>query len=196
MKISEIKRNEIEKDEMRPISRPFDLRETLPFTVKGYKVSYRERSGGVRLVGVIDGDKVIAELGLIPISYHGISAYAVELASVAEDYQGRGLGLELYRKLVTDAGMTIASKHSHSQGARKTWARLSAAPGVAVYGFNTASNRVFEVSPSHDGAELAGKGSKDKLYGVSSTGVIMTKVGSQSDGVMQELLKLSQERSR
>ena len=193
VKIAEIERNYIEKDQLELPRGRGRYKGKLPINVFGYEALYGKGSRGHRAVTLWDGRRCVAELTMEPVTYHGIKAYSVETAMVNPKYQGRGIGAELYKTLVSDMGIVLVSNQSHSPGARKTWLRLSTDPSVNVYGFDLIYNTVFKVGPNRTRTELKGKG--QELYDSDGTGVVMVRKGSHEDKIMASLLKLSAKRN-
>lgn len=139
MKISELFRNEIGKDQVvYPADRP---RRSPNFSWKigsGYDVYYSP--GEFSKVRVFDGKTLVARVGfsLLDSPDTGDRLNNIQQAGMAEvkkAYQGQNLGLELYRNLIVKENWII-SGFDHSTGARKLWTRLSTQPEITVYAYN------------------------------------------------------------
>ena len=98
----------------------------------------------------------------------GRFAHSVEEVKVRKNYQGRGLGIKLYRYLIKQQGITLISGKQQSPGAARLWSELYRTPGISVYGYNPGArdkkDRYFHVEPDEVGniESLAGK----DVYGV------------------------------
>lgn len=187
--ISELARNEMPRDQERgPLSkRGFD--DILPLAVQGYEIRYRkpEFSDHIEL-GVWDGDRGVAIMRISPASYHGIKAHSVGYIGLNPHYQGKRLGFELYKAMITQLEMTLLSSGSHSPGARKLWLRLSQDPEISAYGFR--GDAVFKVRPNRDATELTSTVSHISVYSNiedDQTGLILVKKGSSDDAKLDQL---------
>jgi len=98
----------------------------------------------------------------------GNFAYSVGEIKARKTYQGRGLGIKLYRFLIKQLDITLISGKSQSLGGARLWSELYKTPGITVYGFNPSAkdkkDRFFHVEPDEIGniESLAGK----DVYGI------------------------------
>jgi len=93
----------------------------------------------------------------------GNFAYSVEEIKARKTYQGRGLGIKLYRFLIKQLDITLISGKQQSPGGARLWSELYKTPGITVYGFNPSAkdkkDRFFHVEPDESGniESLAGR---------------------------------------
>jgi len=98
----------------------------------------------------------------------GRFAYSVEEVKVRKNYQGRGLGIKLYKYMIKQQGITLISGKQQSPGGARLWSELYRTSGINVYGYNPGArdkkDRYFHVEPDEVGniESLAGK----DVYGV------------------------------
>ena len=67
---------------------------------------------------------------------YGRNSWVSQLSAVRKTAQGSGIGYKVYQILIREAGITLMSDKSQSQGARMLWAKLFRTPGITVYGFD------------------------------------------------------------
>jgi len=192
MKINELERNTLSKTGLHLPRKRSQFPKELPFKIEGFELRYIKNNWGETTVSAWDGDTEVMEITLEPIAYQSIRCHSIIKAVVNPQYQGKGLGLSLYKGLIINLDMPIISNDSHSPGARKMWVRLNQDPAVDVYGFDLSSNRVFAVGPDESGTELSASSKDVELYGQPSTGVIATRKNGQADTIMKSLLRQSQ----
>ena len=159
----------------------------MPFKLAGYEVRYGKDKWAEYNVTVWDGDKVVLVLAMQPITFYSIKGYAIDSILTEPEYQGKGLGYQLYKTLVTTMDLVLVSNESHSVGAMKLWVKLSQDPALTVYGFNLIKAKVFKVKPNKDKTELTNK--LEDLYDRSGTGVIVVRKNSFNDKRLTNMLK-------
>lgn len=102
-------------------------------------------------------DRVVAVVELFKYSRYG---YQVNETKVRPAYQGQGIGLKLYKALIKDFDITLASGPIQSLGGAKLWSALYRSPGITVYGHDprNTENKFFHV-------DIDASGKLDSLYG-------------------------------
>ena len=189
VKLLELERNSMGK--VSPIKFVYNKEnydKPLPIKINDYDIRYGKDHWATYNVTAWDGDKLVMVLAMNPIAFYSIKGYAIDSANVEPDYQGKGLGYQLYKKLVTELDLVLISKDSHSVGARKTWVKLSQDPNLSIYGFNLVKSYIFKVKPNKDKTELTGK--LEDLYDKDGTGVIMVRKNSYNDKRLTNMLKV------
>lgn len=188
VKIAELERNKIGKKEYNPFKYDkANYAKVMPFKLAGYEVRYGKDKWAEYNVTVWDGDKVVLVLAMQPITFYSIKGYAIDSILTEPEYQGKGLGYQLYKTLVTTMDLVLVSNESHSVGAMKLWVKLSQDPALTVYGFNLIKAKVFKVKPNKDKTELTNK--LEDLYDRSGTGVIVVRKNSFNDKRLTNMLK-------
>lgn len=188
VKIAELERNKIGKKEYNPFKYDkANYAKVMPFKLAGYEVRYGKDKWAEYNVTVWDGDKVVLVLAMEPITFYSIKGYAIDSILTEPEYQGKGLGYQLYKTLVTTMDLVLVSNESHSVGAMKLWVKLSQDPALTVYGFNLIKSKVFKVKPNKDNTELTNK--LEDLYDRSGTGVIVVRKNSFNDKRLTNMLK-------
>ena len=188
--------NEIFCNPLRKTSHKFkrirsQFTKSLPFKLEGFDLLYLKYANGETIITAWDGDSIVLELSLEPSVCFKIRTYSIEQANVHTSYQGKNLGLSLYKALIANLDFTLLSNDSHSPGARKLWVRLWQDTNINVYGFDLQSNRVFSVEPDGSASELATTSKDIELYNHPSTGLIATRKNGQDDETLKVLLKQS-----
>lgn len=187
MRVNEISRNSLRKTSHNFNSIRSQFTKALPFKIEGFDLLYRKYASGETIITAWDGDSIVLELSIEPVVCFKIRTYSVEYANVHPDYQGRNLGLALYKALISNLDFSLLSNDSHSAGARKLWVKLNQDPLINVYGFDLKANRVFQVISNETGSELAAIPKEIKLYDQLSTGLIATRKNSQDDETLKSL---------
>lgn len=95
-------------------------------------------------------------------------AYSVSRIKARRTYQGRGLGIKLYKFIIKNLGITLISDKIQSLGGARMWSELYKTPGITVYGYNPGArnkeDKFFHVEPDEVGniESLVGK----NVYGI------------------------------
>jgi hypothetical protein len=191
VKIAELERNEIGKIGVYRFSHnKADFTKKLPIKFYDYEVLYGKDKWSSYVITVWDGDIEVISLALEQLSFYSIRGFDIESITVAPAYQGKALGYQLYKKLVTDMDLALFSYGSHSVGARKLWVKLSKDPEVSVFGFDIVDKKVFKVSSNRENTELTSK--FVNLYGKSGAGVILVRKSSMNDKRLTNMSKAEQ----
>ena len=130
MKISELRRNDIDRDYAMVTSKRPARKPDFAWKVgSGFDVYYTK--GTYPLLRVFDGKSIVARVDF-KVGNNAFRVHTVDQAQVKSTYQGKGIGLELYRNLIIKENWVLAG-YDHSPGARKLWVRLSMDPEVVMY---------------------------------------------------------------
>jgi hypothetical protein len=179
MRLNELTNNTISKNDLEDTD--FDGlskegKQKLPIQIDNFDILFSNK--GQTFVSVWDGDKMIAQLQLnkLILKKLGITVYEILDATVRPSYQGKAIGLKLYHGLV-NIGITLGSFGSHSEGAKKLWARLGKNSDVSIWGIN--NTQVLKVES--DGANLVVSNTKKLVYDAMCLNLVMTKNGSLVD---------------
>ena len=189
--------NEISRNPIRKTSHNFNrersqFTKTLPFKLEGFDLLYLKYANGETIITAWDKDLIVLELSLEPIVCFKIRAYSVEYANVHIDYQGKGLGLALYKALLNNLDFTLVSIDSHSVGARKLWVKLNQDQNINVYGFDLQTKMVFQVESNGSNSELIAKTFGISLYDSLNTGLMAMRTNNQDNEIMKVCLKQSE----
>ena len=190
--INEMERNKLSKSSGDLQRKKTDFPGTLPFKLDNFDLLYRKYAHGITIISAWDDNYKVMEISIEPTVCFKIRAYSIEQALVSVKYQGKGLGLLLYKALISKLDFTLLSNDSHSPGARKLWVKLNQDNAINVYGFDLQSNRVFSVEPNGSMSELEAMPKDIKLYDNLSSGLIATRKNGQDDETLRVLLKQSQ----
>ena len=88
-------------------------------------------------------------IGTITLFKYG-KGYISSYSKITSKYQGRSLGLELYKFIIKKLGILLISDMSQTPGSQKVWVKLAQTPGIYVYGRRTSPGRktqFFQVEP-------------------------------------------------
>ena len=88
-------------------------------------------------------------IGTISLDKDG-KGWIASYSKITTKYQGRGLGLELYKFIIKKLGILLISDMSQTPGSQKVWVKLAQTPGIYVYGRRTSPGRktqFFQVEP-------------------------------------------------
>ena len=88
-------------------------------------------------------------VGTITLFKYG-KGYISSYSKITSKYQGRGLGLELYKFIIEKLGILLISDMSQTPGSQKVWVKLAQTPGIYVYGRRTSpglKTQFFQVEP-------------------------------------------------
>lgn len=194
-KINELERGDwIGKDDIPgPLNPKKAFPNELPFTIGEYEVRWRKTKGNDITVTVWDNNEGVARLELIPHTAMGIPTYHVDAVGLNSEYQGQGIGYELYKGLLKFTSLNLASVGVQSPGARKLWARLSQDPQVKAWGIDLKRNRWLEVKPNSAGTELMSVKGKPSLYSSKDYGILLVKRNSKTDKLIAKMAADSEE---
>lgn len=170
------------------------FRKILPFTVGDYSVRCKIDKDRVD-VAVWDSAIPVAKLTLSGSTWMGMKFHKVESATVKYEYQGKGIGKELYLGLICFSDITLVSSGSHSKGARKLWLRLAEDPKIVAYGIDLENYVTFGVKGNARGTELHSV-YKKKLYSNHDTAIVITKAKSEYNDLLTSLLSFKTLKSK
>ncbi len=186
MKINELTSNTVKKDDNNDIE--FDGfskkdKKVLPFKIDNFDVLLSGKDyNRILMVSVWHADKMIASLQLSKKELQIGIVYDILDASIRPSYQGKAIGLKLYKGLV-NMGTTLGSFGSHSPGAKKLWARLGQNSDISLYGIED-KTKVYKVESTGDDLILNG----NSIYN-TDLDVLMTKRGGQTDLKLESIIK-------
>ena len=126
---------------------------------------------------------------LVPKSFDNVNGYHVDWAGLNPKYKGQGIGYALYKGLITLWNITLIQTTSHSDGAAKTWLRLSKESGIQAYGFDLKTRKVFLVKPNSSQTYLVAATKTSGLYENLNSGLMLCKRNGTNDKRMQEKMK-------
>jgi hypothetical protein len=189
VRISELKRNRYGHGGIDiPTRKPPDDVTKEPWQVQGFDV-YIRPSGNYKFVDLYDGEEIIAKINLWqepdPELYQPVPGLEVLQSEVKRWYQGRGLGIEIYKSLILNNHVNLYSAGSHSVGARKLWVKLSNDSNLMVYATRKKLQQV--ALPQQVGDELAVKGWR--LYGSEGTALVAVAAGSSAHHMLSKLVR-------
>lgn len=160
---------------------PFTVGEN--YTVRVLQNSPRDNTGYIT-IRVFDNKIPVLNLNLSGAIWNGYKFYSINSAYVALNYQGNGICKELYTTLIKTYGMSLLTLGSHSEGASKTWLRVSRHPLINAYGFSAKTDKVWALTSNRKKTELVSKDPNNKMYGIPHAGIILTKKSSIHDIVL------------
>jgi len=90
------------------------------------------------------GIEAVGKLVLYRKKWPTPNAYDVSTITVNEDYRGRGMAKAMYGIALSIMKITLISGDSQTPGGQRNWASLSQIPGVAVSGYGTLEDNMFD----------------------------------------------------
>ena len=94
--------------------------------------------------GVFDGDTLISYFWVVPFHSKHNLWHGFEFR-VSEDYQGKGIGMFLYRYLVTIEKHRIVTDYSHSTSISHMWSKFCDMADMQVYIYNHLNDEMTAV---------------------------------------------------
>jgi hypothetical protein len=73
------------------------------------------------------------------------NVFATLVVSADKPYRGINLPTMLYATLIQEEGMILISDETQTEGGKSIWEKLAKVKGIAVYGYNTNTKKVFQV---------------------------------------------------
>jgi hypothetical protein len=100
-----------------------------------YDANHRDAESGFFIATDVDStEQIIGYVLLNSQKICGMNVFKIFLVRLDEDYQGLGIGTELYKLLASIKG--VMSDDTQYFESRKLWAKLSTLPGYTVHAVN------------------------------------------------------------
>ncbi len=100
--------------------------------------------------------KIIGKFGLSSSIASKDNGYSID-STLATEYQGQGLGYQVYKFIIKNLGYILIGGTTQSLGASYIWTQLWKTPGIHVYGAiknPEGPNKYFEVEPDEINSRL------------------------------------------
>jgi len=168
----------------------------LPFKIFGYSVYVDNRYPKYRHIYIYDHThrQAVMRLNLRPVLFNGINFYNVDSAYVHPEYQGRSIGLNLYKKLITEYQINLLTVGSHSRGARKVWNDLADTDSINAYGILSDGSKIWRCRADKKKRQIQSRGRNPKVYsGKEGVGIVLVEAGSLAES---QLVKIQKEKSK